>query len=69
MYFTHILDWRRARDHGAVRAPEAKPPVRKDAKSPAGKEAVRLRGENGKLAAEPATSKSTGDPGKSAYHS
>ena len=54
---THILDWRRARDHGAVRAPEAEPPVRKDAKSPAGKEAVRLRGENEKLAAELAKSK------------
>lgn len=57
LYSTHILDWRLARDHGALQALEAKPPVRKDAKSPAEKEAERLRRENEKLAAELAKSK------------
>ncbi|MET8338368.1 hypothetical protein [Streptosporangium canum] len=30
LYSTHILDWRLARDHGALQALEPKPPVRKD---------------------------------------
>lgn len=57
LYSTHILDWRLARDHGALQALESKPPVRKDAKSPAEKEAERLRRENEKLAAELARTK------------
>lgn len=57
LYSTHILDWRLARDHGALQGLEAKPPVRKDAKSPADKENERLRRENDKLAAELAKSK------------
>lgn len=57
LYSIHILDWRLARDHGALQALEAKPPVRKDAKSPAEEEAERLRRENEKLAAELAKSK------------
>ena len=52
LYSTHILDWRLARDHEALQALEPKPPVRKDAKSTADKEAKRLRRENEKLAAE-----------------
>ncbi|MEU7004997.1 hypothetical protein [Nonomuraea sp. NPDC046570] len=57
LYSTHILDWRLARDHGALKALEPKPPVCKDAKSPAEKEAERLRRENEKLAAELAKTK------------
>lgn len=57
LYSTHILDWRLARDHGALKALEPKPPVRKDAKSPAEKEAERLRRENEKLLAELAKTK------------
>lgn len=57
LYSTHILDWRLARDHGALQALEPKPPVRKDAKSPAEKEADKLRRENEKLAAELAKTK------------
>jgi transposase len=57
LYSTHILDWRLARDHGALQALEPKPPVRKDAKSPAEKEAERLRRDNDRLAAELAKTK------------
>jgi transposase len=57
LYSTHILDWRLARDHGTLQALEPKPPVRKDAKSPAEKEADKLRRENEKLAAELARTK------------
>ncbi|MDP9850369.1 transposase-like protein [Streptosporangium lutulentum] len=57
LYSTHILDWRLARDHGALQALKPKPPVRKDAKSPAEKEADKLRRENEKLAAELARTK------------
>lgn len=57
LYSTHILDWRLARDHGALKALESKPPVRKDAKSPADKENDKLRRENDKLAVELAKSR------------
>ena len=55
LYHSHIIDWRTARDAGALGALAAKPsgPA---GKSAAEKEAERLRAENAKLAAELAKS-------------
>lgn len=55
LYHSHIIDWRTARDAGALDALAAKPsgPA---GKSAAEKEAERLRAENAKLAAELAKS-------------
>ncbi|WP_331769178.1 transposase [Embleya sp. NBC_00888] len=55
LYHSHIIDWRTARDAGALDALAAKPSG-PTGKSAAEKEAERLRAENEKLAAELAKS-------------
>ncbi|MET7356119.1 transposase [Streptomyces mirabilis] len=55
LYHSHIIDWRTARDAGALGALAAKPSG-SAGKSAAEKEAERLRAENAKLAAELAKS-------------
>ncbi|MEU6016798.1 transposase [Streptomyces sp. NPDC047515] len=55
LYHSHIIDWRAARDAGALDALAAKPSGPKG-KSAAEKEAERLRAENERLAAELAKS-------------
>jgi transposase-like protein len=59
LYSSHIIEWRRARDAGALAGVADKP--RKSARSQADREAERLRTENERLRAELAKTKAALD--------
>ncbi|MGV7892593.1 transposase, partial [Mycobacterium kansasii] len=52
LYSSHITEWKRLRDAGALNALAAKPSGPKPAKTEADKRAARLEAENARLAAE-----------------
>ncbi|VAZ63891.1 hypothetical protein LAUMK4_05936 [Mycobacterium persicum] len=57
LYSSHITEWKRLRDAGALNALAAKPSGPKPAKTEADKRAARLEAENARLAAELAKAK------------